>query len=78
MLCKVGPFLFGRLDQAEHYCTADGSLRCIGEQKVLSVNDEGLDTSFRTVVGDFQSAIFQIIGRVEPILLLSGYLFFQK
>ena len=53
MLCKAGPFLFGRLDQAEHNCTAGGSLWCIGEQEVLSVNDEGLDTSFRTVVGDF-------------------------
>ena len=67
---RILAILNGRLDQAEYDCTAGGSFRCVGEQEVLPVNDEGFDTSFSPVVAQLQPAIFEVIGQV-------GLLFFQ-
>ena len=50
--------LNGRLDQAKHHSTAGSALRRVGKQEVLPVNDEGLNASLGTVVGDLQPAIF--------------------
>lgn len=55
---RVQVILNGGLDQAEHNRTAGGTLQCIGKQEVLSVNDEGLDTSLGTVVAQFQPPVF--------------------
>ena len=65
---RVKTVLNSRLDQAEHNCAAGGSLWCVSEQEVLPVNDEGLNASLGTVVGDLQSAVFQIVGQVRPLL----------
>ena len=49
----------GGLDQAEHDRTSGDSFWCVGKQEVLPVNDERLYASFRSVIGDLQSAILQ-------------------
>lgn len=53
-----------RLDQAEHHGTTRGALRSVRKQEVLPVNDKGLYDSLRTVVGNLQPAIFQIIRQI--------------
>ena len=66
---RVQAIFNGGLDQAEHYCAAGGTLRGIGEQEVLSVNDKGLDTSLCTVIGALQQSVFQVVSQVRPLLL---------
>ena len=57
-----------RLDQTENHGASRGSLGGIGEQEVLPVNNEGFHAPLCTVVGDFQSAVVQIIHQVRPLL----------
>ena len=64
----IQTILNGRLDQAKHNCAAGCSLRSVGKQEVLAVNDEGLNASFCPVVGDLQPAVFKVIGQVRPPL----------
>ena len=59
----------GRLDQAEHDCTAGGSLRGISEQEVLPVNDEGLDAALDPAVAQLHSAVLKVAGQIRPLLL---------
>ena len=76
ILVRIQAILNSSLDQAKHYRTAGGSLRGIGKQEVLPVNDERLNASFRTVVGDLQSAAgwysYRTIGfSVSPLVRYS-------
>lgn len=38
---------------------------CIGEQKILPVNDEGLNTAFSSVIAQFQTSVPEIIEKVQ-------------
>lgn len=43
--------------------------RRVGKQEVFSINDKRLYASLRTVVDDFQSAVFKIRSQIRPLLL---------
>lgn len=57
------------LDQAEHNCAASSTFCGISKQEVLPINGERLTVSFCLVVADLQSAVFQILYQVWPLLL---------
>ena len=65
---RVQTILNGGLDQAEHNSASFCSFGRIGKQEVLPVNDKGLDTSLCPVIAQFQSAVFEIIGQIWPLL----------
>ena len=56
------------LDHAEDDRTSRCASRRIGKQKVLSVDDEGLNAALSPVVAQFQSTVLQIVRQVRPLL----------
>lgn len=53
-----------RLDEAEDDCTALCATLRVGKQEVISVNHEGLDTTFSTIVADLQPTAAEVVGQI--------------
>ena len=63
------------LDDAERDRTRCGTLRRVGKQKVLPVNYKGLNTAFRNVVADLQTAVVQIFRQFLSVIVQIGQRF---
>lgn len=68
VLVRIQTVLNDRLDQAEYDSTAGSALGSVGEQEVLPLSAERLNTSFSPVVAELQSAVFPIICQVGPLV----------
>ena len=64
ILIRIKSVLLRSFNHTEYDRAALCAAGCVGKQEVLPVNDKWLYASFRTVVADFQSAVFQIGSQV--------------